>query len=146
MSAANGTLHRYAYGDLAYCAERDTSLLRGLAALLLPTPAPWGTGSWRDWPRRPQSGSRCAPIVELHGLQVERDRVQALRNRLDTLIAGAEFRLPASDVELVFVPHPRQYSLAHNSNQVVADWLTELGCDVSRRQILSGWRLQERMR
>ena len=69
-----------------------------------------------------------------------------MRNRFDTLIAGAEFRLPASDVELVFVPHPGQYSLAHNSNQVVADWLTELGCDVSRRPILSGWRLQERMR
>jgi len=54
--------------------------------------------------------------------------------------------LPAPDVDLVFVPHPRQYSLAHNSNQVVADWLTELGCDVSRRPVLSGWRLQERMR
>ena len=147
LSAPDGTLHRYAYGDWAYYAERDTSLLRGLAALLWPTPGALGhrqlAGPATASAVRQQVRVR---IVELHGLQVERDRVEALRNRLDTLIAGAEFRLPAPDVDLVFVPHPRQYSLAHNSNQVVADWLTELGCDVSRRPILSGWRLQERMR
>lgn len=143
LSAADGTLHRYAYGDWAYYAERDTSLLRGLAALLWPTPGALG--------HRQLAGPATAsavrqqvrvPIVDLHSLQVERDRVETLRNRLDMLIARAEVSLPAPDVDLVFVPHPSDYSLAHNSNQVVADWLSELGCEVSRRPVLSGWRLQ----
>jgi hypothetical protein len=145
LSAPDGSLHRYAYGDWAYYAERDTSLLRGLAALFWPTPGALGH---RQMPG-PATASAVreqvrVPIVELRGLQVERSRVEGLRHRLDLLIAQAELRLPAPEVDLVFVPHPRSYSLAHNSNQVVADWLTELGCEVSRRPILSGWRLRER--
>lgn len=143
LPAADGSLHRYAYGDWGYYAERDTSLLRGLAALLWPTPGALGHRRLPG-PAMPTAIRQQVrvPITELHSLQVERDRVEALRDRLDTLIVRADTSLPAAEVDLVFVPYPRGYSLAHNSNQVVADWLSELGCQVSRRPILSGWRLE----
>jgi hypothetical protein len=143
LPAPDGALHRYAYGDWRYYAERDTSLIRGLAALLWPTPGALGHRQLAGPPDAEAVRRQVrVPIVELHGLQVERTRAEALRHRLDALIAEAHIRLQAVDVDLEFVPHPHDYSLAHNSNQVMADWLTELGCEVSRRPVLSGWRLQ----
>ena len=73
----------------------------------------------------------------------ERARAEQLRTRLDALIVAAEHRREAPDVHLVFIPYPRGYHLGHNSNQMLADWLTELGCEVSRRPVLAGWRVQE---
>lgn len=62
--------------------------------------------------------------------------------RLLAVIEASPQRLEVPKVDLVFVPHPRDYCLAHNySNQAVADWLGELGCAVSRRPVLSGWRI-----
>lgn len=143
VSAADGSLHRYAYGDWRYYAERDTSLWNGLSALLWPTPGALG---YRRLPGPPETaavlGQVGVPIVELHSLHVERAGVEALRSRLDTLIAQADTWREAPEVELLFVPYPRRYSLAHSSNQVLADWLGELGCEVSRRPVLSSWQLQ----
>lgn len=143
VSAADGSLHRYAYGDWRYYAEGDTSLWRGLSALLRPTPGALG---YRRLPGPPDAATVLdqvrVPVVELHSLHVERDRVEALRSRLDTLIGEADTWREAPEVDLLFVPYPRSYSLAHNSNQMLADWLGELGCEVSRRPILSGWQLQ----
>jgi hypothetical protein len=42
--------------------------------------------------------------------------------------------------DLVFVLYPERYSLFHNSNQVVAKWLEELGCEVEGAAFFSEWR------
>ncbi len=140
LADRDGGLHRYAYGDWRYYAQGDTSLASGLAALFWPTPGALGY-------RRLRGEADAATverlvrvgIVELHTLRVERARADALRARLDAIIAQAPTLLPAPDVDLTFVPHPRAYSLAHNSNQVMADWLTELGCQVQRRPLWAAW-------
>ena len=41
--------------------------------------------------------------------------------------------------DLEFVPHPRPYSAAHHSNQVVAGWLRELGVVTRGLPLLSSW-------
>lgn len=142
LTAADGSLYRYAYGDWRYYAERDTGAWSALVALFWPTPGALG--------HRRLPGPPTAEAVErqvrvairaLHVLQVERHRAQALHARLKGIIEVSPQRLEVPEVDLVFVPHPRDYSLAHNSNQAVADWLGELGCAVSRRPVLSGWRI-----
>ncbi len=140
LADGDGGLHRYAYGDWRYYAQGDTSLASGLAALFWRTPGALGY-------RRLRGEANAATvermvrvgIAELHTLRVERARADALRARLDAIIAQAPTLLPAPDVDLTFVPHPRAYSLAHNSNQVMADWLTELGCRVQRRPVWAAW-------
>ncbi len=143
LPAPDGSLHRYAYGDWRYYAERDTSAASGLAALLWSTPGALG---YRQMPG-PATAEAVRTqvrvvIVELHDLRVERQRVERLRTRLDALIAQAEHRLETPEVDLVFVPYPTGYHLGHNSNQMLADWLVELGCEVSRRPVRAGWRVE----
>lgn len=142
LTAADGSLHRFAYGDWRYYAERDTGLWSALAALLWPTPGALGH---RLLPGPPTAEAVArqvrVAIRALHVLQVERQRAQALHARLQGIIAAAPRRLEVPEVDLAFVPHPRDYSLAHNSNQAVADWLSELGCMVARRPVLSGWHI-----
>ena len=143
LPAPDGSLHRYAYGDWRYYAERDTGAASGLAALLWSTPGALGH---RRMPGPVTAGAVRTQvrvvIVELHGLRVERQRVERLRRRLDGLIAQAEHQLETPEVDLVFVPHPAGYHLGHNSNQVLADWLVELGCEVSRRPVRAGWQVE----
>jgi hypothetical protein len=144
LPAPDGSLRRYAYGDWRFYAERDTGAASALAALLWPTPGALG---YRDLPGPATAEAVRAQvgvmIVELHSLNVERERVDRLRTRLDARIAGAQRRLDTPEVDLVFIPYPTGYHLGHNSNQMLADWLVELGCEVSRRPVRAGWRIGE---
>ncbi len=142
LPAADGSLYRYAYGDWAYYAERKTGSGAGLAALLWSTPAALG--------RKQMAGPATVasvlhqvkvPIDALHFLQVEQRRVTALLERLDGYFDRAPYHRPTPEVDLIFVPHPVPYSLRHNSNQVLADWLVELGCRLDDRPVLSGWKV-----
>lgn len=143
LPVPDGSLHRYAYGDERYYALRETGVGQALAALLWSTPGVLG--------HRRLSGPASVEslraqlrvgVREIHTLQVERTAVERLRNRLDAWIGQADRVLPAPAVDLSFVPYPQAYSLRHNSNQVVADWLRDLGCSVDGRPILSGWRIE----
>lgn len=144
LSARDGSLHRYAYGDWAFYAERQVGSGRGLAALLWSTPAGLG--------RRQMAGPPTVASIyrqirigidKLHVIEVERDSVDRLREQLDAMFLATTAHHPSPDVDLVFVPHPAAYHLLHNSNHVVADWLMQLGCEVSTRPVLSGWRIAE---
>lgn len=144
LADGDGGLHRYAYGDWRYYAQRDTSLASGFAALFRPTPGALGYRRLRgDAEAATVKRQVRVGIVELHTLRVERTHADALRARLDAIIARAPTLLPAPDVDLTFVPHPDAYSLTHNSNQVMADWLVELGCQVARRPLWAGWRVED---
>ena len=50
-------------------------------------------------------------------------------------------RVDNAAYDLVFVPYPEPYSMFHNSNQVVAGWLEQLGCRVEGTTLLSVWQL-----
>jgi hypothetical protein len=143
LTDGDGNLHLYAYGDWRYYAQRDTSFASGLAALLWRTPGALGYRRLSGpadavWLRRQVR----VDIVELHALRVERARAEALRAHLDGIITRAPTMLDVPEVDLTFVPHPLRYSLGHNSNQRVADWLLQLGCEVERRPVLSGWHVR----
>jgi hypothetical protein len=145
LPAPDGSLRRYAYGDWRYYAERQTSIWQGLAALGWPTPGALGY-QVLPGPATPESvrDQVRVGIVELHLLYVERERVDHLHARLEAIIAQAGQRLETPEVDLVFVSHPTSYHLGHNSNQMLAAWLEELGCQVSRRPVLAGWWIGER--
>ncbi|ACL71655.1 hypothetical protein [Thioalkalivibrio sulfidiphilus] len=144
LPAPDGTMTRYAYGDWRYYAERETGLGHAIAAVLWPTGSALGrrhlAGPATEASVRAQVR---VPIQAIHGLSVEAARVAALRGRLDDYFESAEVR-ETPEVELSFVPYPHQYTLRHNSNAIIADWLVELGAGVNRRPIWSGWRVESR--
>jgi hypothetical protein len=142
VSTPEGGLVRYAYGDWRYYAERLTGPGHAIAALLVSTPGALGRRNLPG-PPSPEAVHRQVPVVidHLYPLQVERARVEALRRRLDAIVATAERELESPDADLVFVPHPSDYNLVHNSNRAIADWLVELGCEVRGRPLLARWRI-----
>jgi hypothetical protein len=75
---------------------------------------------------------------------VEKDRVNSLNKRLETFFAENRQHIhhnPRYGVD--FVPYPVPYSLFHNSNKVVAQWLRELGVEVWGGGPFSRWRVTE---
>ena len=78
---------------------------------------------------------------------MEADRVARLSATLDSLFhAGAEEEHRVNPLyDLDFVPHPRPYSVAHHSNQVVAGWLRELGVVTRGLPLFSSWSRREEL-
>jgi hypothetical protein len=143
VSTPEGGLMRYAYGDWRFYAERQTGLGHAIAALLWSTPGALGR---RHLPGPPDYDAvRDQVLVEIdtvYEITVEQARIEALRASLDGIFAAAERSLDTPETDLVFVPHPVDYRLRHNSNTVISLWLEELGCEVSRRAIFARWRIE----
>jgi hypothetical protein len=142
VSTPDGGLERYAYGDWRFYAEGRTSARHAAAALLWNTAGAVGR-SRLGGPATAEGVRRQVPlvIVALHELQVERARVEAFRLRLDAIFSAAPRRRYSPDAGLEFVPHPRDYNFAHNSNRVIANWLTELGCEIRGWPLVARWRI-----
>jgi len=142
VSTPEGGLVRYAYGDWRYYAERQTGPGHAIAALLWSTPGALGR---RPLPGPPDSASvrRQVPLVikALYVIEVEQARIEDLRAELDAIFATAERVLETPETDLVFVPHPRDYNLRHNSNTAIAGWLRKLGCETRGPAILARWRI-----
>jgi hypothetical protein len=144
LPAPDGSVTRYAYGDWEFYAERKTGPGHAVAAILWPTGSALGR---RHLAGPPTEAAVLAQvrvgIQEIHPLYVEASRVMSLRDRLNSYFEVGEVR-ETPEVDLSFVPYPHRYSLHHNSNTVIADWLTELGAEVSRRPVWAGWRVEGR--
>lgn len=142
LPAPDGTMTRYAYGDWKFYAERETGLGHAIAAILWPTESALGR---RHLPGPPTEAAVRAQVrvyvQEIHGFSAEAARVLALRDRLNAYFETGVVR-ETPEVDLSFVAYPHAYSLRHNSNAVIADWLTELGAEVSRRPIWAGWQVE----
>jgi hypothetical protein len=144
VSTPDGALVRYAYGDWRYYAERLTGPGHAIAALLWSTEGALGR---RDLPG-PATASVVRSqvplvIVSLYEIEVERARIEALRAQLDAIFAAAEQPRDTPETHLFFVPHPRAYTLRHNSNTAIAGWLEQLGCEIRGPAILANWRIHE---
>ncbi len=136
-------LVRYAYGDWRYYAEGERGARAAFDALFRGTLAALGR---REFAGRPEPEAVIARlrvhVEQVHLLHVEADAVERLRARLDAIFAaGAEARLYNPQMDLEFTPYPVPYTWRHNSNRVVAEWLVELGCEVSRYPMLANWRI-----
>lgn len=135
---------RYSYGDWQWYVEGRRHAGAALAAMLWPTRGALGR---RHHPQREMPGElwRVAPegVEQSYTLSVERERSRALRRRLDARHAAAAPAVESDAFDLSFVPHPRAYWLAHQSNLVVARWLGELGVTVRGIPWLSRWYISE---
>jgi len=140
----DGGIVRYSYGDWRYYAQVRTGLFRGSAAILWPTRAALG--------RRELPGPLEAAAVrrnvrvwseQVYELMVDSLAVEGLRSELDSIYdANLDTRIYNSAYDLEFVQHPRAYWVFHNSNQVVAGWLKELGCQVRGLALFSKWKVR----
>lgn len=145
LPGAGGGTVRYSYGDWRYYARGITGLRSGAAAVLWPTAAGLGRRELEAAPM--ELDIRLALRVGVDtvlAFRVEEGRVAALRARLDSLHAAGRERaqLYNATYDLEFAHHPRRYWLGHNSNQVVAAWLRELGVGTRGPAILSDWRVE----
>jgi hypothetical protein len=140
----DGGVIRYAYGDWAYYARRRTNIFVGAAAVLWPT----RSGLGRRLLPGPLSPLGVRPhlkvwIEHAYNLVVEAESLDRLRTRLDSIFdANLETRLYNSSYDLEFVHHQDPYWVLHNSNQVVAAWLAELGCRVRGSALFSKWEVE----
>jgi hypothetical protein len=137
-------LARWAYGDWDWYARMRTGSGAGMRALFASSR---GTlGRYRlEGPATPASVDRQVdvPIQRLFEIAVDQAQARALDARLEALFAtGREAAIYNGAYQLEFVPHPDPYTLGHNSNHVVADWLRELGCTVEGDPALGKWRIR----
>ncbi len=136
----------YAFGDWRYFALGEATFLRGVAAMLWPTPGTLGrklldpTIAIED----PAVGRYLGLGVEhIYLIQVERAEVAALRARLHEPFASQvdQWVVNPGYASVTYVPYQDRYSLLYNCNHAVAAWLTALGCEVRSVSIDSAWRL-----
>lgn len=141
LESDDGSMVRYAYGDWQWYALGRTGVLEGIAALLWPTPAGLGRRQLPG-PFSPAAVERGVgvPIEDALYLVVDGAYVRRLTARLDRIFQENAPRQTNSELRgMVFVPHPEPYSILHNSNRLVAEWLEDLGCRVEGPTILSDW-------
>jgi hypothetical protein len=146
VGLSDGRMVRYAYGDWRWYALGDTGLGPGLAALFTDTPAGLGR---RVLPgpltpevlrRQVRAGFADALVLKVDGVAARR-----LVAWLDAIAeAGRDRMVTNAAVDLDFFPHPVPYSMTHNSNRVVAQWLREMGAEVEGDGLLADWRLRRR--
>jgi hypothetical protein len=138
-----GGMVRYSYGDWQWYALRQTGPIEGISALFWPSEAALGRKELPG-PFSPAAVARAVRVAIEHALYVTVDAsdVQLLVGRLDRIYEEnhAE-RVDNAAYDLVFVPYPEPYSMFHNSNQVVAGWLEQLGCRVEGPALFAMWRL-----
>ena len=136
-------MRRYSYGDWNWYALRQTGLAEGSSALLWPTQAALGRKELPG-PFSPVAipGEVRVAIENAIYLTVDASAVGRLVDRLEQIYReNSAAHVYNEAYDLVFVPHPEPYSIAHNSNQVVADWLEQLGCRVEGTALFSVWKL-----
>ncbi|MFQ3789729.1 hypothetical protein [Halomonas sp. A29] len=141
-----GGMVRYSYGEWRWYVEGRRHLPAGAAAMLWPTAAGLGRGVYPEIDS-PAQFHRLAPegLTDVYPLQAEAGRVQALRQRLDGHFERAAGEpVPSEEFGLEFVPYPRRYSAAHQSNLVVARWLHALDVEVDGSPWFSNWRVASR--
>ncbi|WP_143089477.1 hypothetical protein [Marinospirillum celere] len=82
---------------------------------------------------------------DVYRLEAEATKVQALQERLDAYFDEEEVEITFSELrQMDFVPYPKRYWLLHQSNLKTAEWLREMGLDVSGYPLWSTWVVVER--
>ena len=125
LPAADGTLVEYAYGEWEWFALNNDAWYRVFPALCWPTQGALGRRALRFPPD--------VASEETLVFQVGRAEAAALLDRLNRRYASrTEEPVHNPAVGLTFVPDDASYCCAANCNTTLADWLRELGCEVSR--------------
>jgi hypothetical protein len=136
-------MRRYSYGDWRWYALRQTGPLEATSAVFWPSKAGLGRKQLPG-PFSPAAVAREVRVPIEHALyfRVAAGDVRGLVDRLDRIYhANFAERVDNRAYDLVFVPYPEPYWIFHNSNQMVAAWLEQLGCQVEGPALFAIWRL-----
>ncbi len=135
FSNQSGALTSYSYGDWRWTAGHQRNLFTGIAALAWPTRAALERRELTSL----QHGAVGRAADRVYEIQVASPRAKRLQSQLDTLCEqSVHARVRHAGEKTIHVLHPQAYTARNNSNRAVADWLTELGCNVRPRCTLMG--------
>jgi hypothetical protein len=130
LPVPGGEWVEYAYGEWDYFALNKTDLCTGMIALCCPNQGALGR---RVHPRM-EVGDLLDGVraEERFPVTVSRERAEALRRRLeDRFQRRIDTQVYSAVHRLKFVKDDDTYICWHNCNHAVAEWLEELGCEVS---------------
>jgi len=158
----------YAYGEWKWYARQNDSVWRIPATLFWPTTGTLGRNTWQVRnagdtfaPNTSQSSTNtddnaCMIVAAVANqfqteqiIQITADRaaVTDLLDKLNNRFQAANVEQPVYNqaYRLHFVPEPNvKYTLFHNCNNEVVDWLRDLGCTVNGTGIFSTFKLTEK--
>ena len=141
----NDGMAEYVYGDCNYYALGNRGVPDAIAAMIWPTRACMGRGSFPGPATRENLLRQIRVAVErVYTVRVARADVERLEARLHALyVQGLPEAIEHRGYGLTFVPHPVDYHYFHNSNHVTAAWLADLGCRVRGPAVYSRWRIAD---
>lgn len=144
LPTPDGAMLRYVYGDWKWYALREKGFFSAVRAIFCPSQA--GLGRHRyPGPCDLATVNRLLgwETDHIYPITVSRARVLALEDELDrqfrenisTCVVNTEYQLE-------FVQHPSKYYMFHDSNYMIARWLTELGCQVRGPKVYANWKME----
>jgi len=135
---SKGGFKEFGYGDWDWYALLADSWYNVFDTVLWPTQGCFG--------RRTIDADRVDDLVRsgrLHALEVNGSKVRSLLERLDLRFdAKAATMIHNRRYGLTFVEDDRSFWLFYNCNDSVAEWMTELDCEVSSTLIRTGIELE----
>jgi hypothetical protein len=143
---ADSHMIEYAYGDWNYYALGNRDLWSGIRAVAWPTQATLVRRAMKGPPDAESIQRQMTVKIEkIHRIEVDLTRAERLEAKLDaTYRTGFDESVESRSSGLTFVPHPQAYHYFHNSNHVVAQWLSELGCEIRGPAFYSRWKVSTR--
>lgn len=138
----NSRLIEWSWGDWNWYALERTGAAEGLQALFA---SPRSTLSRRELAPASDSRELAARVgaEEVIGLEVERERANALQRRLEARWLRRRDQAVTHASGRVFVPDDARYSLFNNSVHELARWLEALGADVSGTGVTANFELRD---
>ena len=131
---------RYSYGDWRYYALGEKTTQTAIAALLWSTPGALGRQQITSTEPPITPAALGVGIEHVYPLKVEHTAVQALLTRLDKkFFSHTEHLYINPTTGMAFVRIDTRYRFDRNSNVRVAQWLKDLGCEVTGWPQLSRW-------
>ncbi len=136
----NGVVE-YAYGEREWFAHNHEEWYRVAPVLLWPTPAVLGRRELAAPPTYQALREHVRPQA-LHEIPVERAAADRLAQELD-----AEFESRRGEaivnkrLDMTFVPYGPPYCLFSHCNMFVAEWLRDIGCDVTGLAAIADFRV-----
>lgn len=141
LPSAKGGSVEYAYGEWEWFALNNDAWYRVFPALCWPTQGALGR---RALPLAPDRAEFAKAVggEEILVFQVGRAEADALLDRLNRRYASRpEEPVYNQVVGLTLVPDDASYCCFANCNTALADWLRELGCEVSRPTCAASFRI-----
>lgn len=139
-------LVEWAYGEWRWFAEGKNGFWRIPGVLLGSNPGALGRRDLGPLPPEPEELTAGMGLESASRVEVDRTRAAELLAKLEGAYAAGAAPPTRSlfnpENGLTFVPDARPYSMDFHCNTVVAQWLRELGCEVSDASFVTDFRVE----